>query len=429
MAIASFFAGSLPLTLSLSQKQMRAISAIGTGVLVGTALVVIIPEGIETLYSSSAKSYAHREIKPMAAPMRGGLGALSLHRLDLATDVPAEQSPRGLLGGLPQIGDTVYVQRDDDAPTDAQAPSEEHNEADHDHESEDSPHAWVGISLVLGFILMYLIDIVPHLTSSNSRAARPMHISLSNLSRGAHDASSSRMNGGIQVSGMEEAPRSPQPASPSSGNSTTIGLVIHAIADGIALGASATSPAARTSFGFVVFLAIMLHKAPAAFGLTAVLLKQGLSKRSARAHLLVFSLAAPVGAFATWIGVNIVGAGGAGGDLLDQAETGGGEAASMWWTGVVLIFSGGTFLYVAMHAMQESAASSYFSHAHSHSYTYSETEISSAANGYGESGLLDPYGPRDSPQKKGPSVSETSLAVVGMLLPLFTQIGHAHAHG
>jgi len=327
---------------------MRAISAIGTGVLVGTALIVIIPEGIETLYGSSAKSHAHREIKAMEAPMRRGLGALSLHNIGLATDLPVEQSSRSFLEGLLEVEDTIHVQRDDDAPTDAptdtQVPSNEHQEADHDHEVQGSPHAWVGISLVFGFILMYLIDTVPHLTPSSSRAARPMHISLSNLSRGAHDTSSSRMNGGIQVSGMEEAPRSPRSASPSSGNSTTIGLVIHAIADGIALGASAASPAARTSFGFVVFLAIMLHKAPAAFGLTAVLLKQGLSKRSARAHLLVFSLAAPVGAFATWIGVNIVGAGGAGGNVLDQAKTGGGEAASMWWTGVVLIFSGGTFL-------------------------------------------------------------------------------------
>lgn len=79
----------------------------------------------------------------------------------------------------------------------------------------------------------------------------------------------------------------------------------------------------------------MIHKAPAAFGLTSVLLKQGLGKRGARAHLLVFSLAAPVGAVGTWIVVRVLGGGGQG-----LAE----EMSTKWWTGVLLLFSGGTFL-------------------------------------------------------------------------------------
>lgn len=78
----------------------------------------------------------------------------------------------------------------------------------------------------------------------------------------------------------------------------------------------------------------MVHKAPAAFGLTAVLLKQGLGKRAARAHLMVFSLAAPAGALATWMVVRTLGAGG------PEA----GEETMRWWTGLLLLFSGGTFL-------------------------------------------------------------------------------------
>lgn len=77
----------------------------------------------------------------------------------------------------------------------------------------------------------------------------------------------------------------------------------------------------------------MIHKAPAAFGLTSVLLKQGLGKRGARAHLVVFSLAAPVGAVGTWMLVRVLGGGGEGS-----------EEGMRWWTGVVLLFSGGTFL-------------------------------------------------------------------------------------
>jgi zinc transporter 9 len=108
--------------------------------------------------------------------------------------------------------------------------------------------------------------------------------------------------------------------------------VIHAAADGIAMGASASS--SDTKVGFIIFIALMVHKAPAAFGLTSILLKQGLSKRAARGHLIVFSLASPLGAWATYILVNLLGGG----------EPGGESQWNKWWTGMLLLFSAGTFL-------------------------------------------------------------------------------------
>ena len=84
---------------------------------------------------------------------------------------------------------------------------------------------------------------------------------------------------------------------------------------------------------FIVFFAFMIHKAPAAFGLTTVLLRQGLSKRQARVHLAAFSLAAPAGAIVTWLVVGLLGG-------LAGHEEGG----MKWWTGLILLFSGGTFL-------------------------------------------------------------------------------------
>lgn len=72
------------------------------------------------------------------------------------------------------------------------------------------------------------------------------------------------------------------------------------------------------------------------------------------------------------------------------------------------------FRYVAMHSMQESHSSPAFSN--------------QASNGYPDSSLLETagYGHAD---KRGPTAAETAAVVVGMLLPLLTQIGHAHAHG
>ena len=266
----SFLAGSLPLSFGLSQNHSRVIHAIGTGLLVGTCLIIIIPEGIDTLYEAAVSS----EVDLSSA--NGNLADGSRKR------------------------------------------------AEHAHGHAWEPHAFVGISLVAGFIMMYLIDQVPkHAASTDTQ--RPLHISLANLSQGPHRASSPSRFEEETEEGLQERHAAPQSMA------TTIGLVIHAAADGIALAAS--SFISQSSVGFIVFLALMIHKAPAAFGLTSVLLKQGFSKKQARAHLVVFSLAAPVGAFATWALVNLI----AGGRIEGGEET-------EFWTGLILLFSGGTFL-------------------------------------------------------------------------------------
>lgn len=56
MFFGSFLSGLIPLTLKLSENKMRFITLIGAGLLVGTALAVIIPEGVHTLYSNSKTS-------------------------------------------------------------------------------------------------------------------------------------------------------------------------------------------------------------------------------------------------------------------------------------------------------------------------------------------------------------------------------------
>ncbi|KAI9718286.1 MAG: hypothetical protein M1828_006750 [Chrysothrix sp. TS-e1954] len=329
MGLASFLAGMIPMSFGLSQNHSRIVSTIGTGLLIGTCLIIIIPEGIETLYSSND---------------------LSLHiRFRRQTHELAQKA----------------------APTD--------------------PHAFIGISLILGFTLMYLIDQIPRHANTTS-GSKPLHISLANLSQGPHRASSpSRTEEAGQGSDAVEN------SGHSQNSATTIGLVIHAAADGIALAAS--SFISESSVGIVVFLALMVHKAPAAFGLTSVLLKQGFTKRQARAHLVVFSLAAPIGAITTWAAVNLI----AGGRIE-------GESTTKFWTGLILLFSGGTFLYVAMHTMQEEGVESHGSH--SNGYLAVDGYTSSTTN--------------TGPSQKHPSLRDTMLAVVGMLLPLLAQIGHAH---
>jgi zinc transporter 9 len=61
MLIGSFLAGSVPLAFKLSESRLRYFSAMSVGLLMGTALLIIIPEGVETLYSASI-SAEHTEL-------------------------------------------------------------------------------------------------------------------------------------------------------------------------------------------------------------------------------------------------------------------------------------------------------------------------------------------------------------------------------
>jgi zinc transporter 9 len=293
-------------------------TAIGTGVLVGTALSVIIPEGIETLYSAREVGHTHaaRSIS-VDLENQDGLADLTLVRL----------SRRELTGfSEVYVRDTDLTGPDDGRPEDGKLPQKEPEHKIEEHGSEDhddwEPHAWIGVSLVLGFVLMYLIDQLPRHAAASSQPQR-FHIALDrfNLQRSTNQASESEDTDGPP----------PDPMQQSRPSSTTVGLVIHAAADGIALGASSTGSSRR--LGFIVFIALMIHKAPAAFGLTSALLKQGLSKRRARNHLIVFSLAAPIGALLTWALVNIF-----------EGGIGQNEHGTRFFTGLLLLFSGGTFL-------------------------------------------------------------------------------------
>lgn len=52
MLVGSYLAGSIPLVMRLSEQKLKLVTVLGAGLLVGTALTVIIPEGIRALYSS-----------------------------------------------------------------------------------------------------------------------------------------------------------------------------------------------------------------------------------------------------------------------------------------------------------------------------------------------------------------------------------------
>lgn len=304
----------------------------------GTSLIVIIPEGVETLYSAYAVVAGPKDLhsrsmqdgrwqqEARASPvMQPSIQSRILQgstapTIRMETTRSESEVLKDALDVSSDAGATPEILHKRDTGEDDETSSPDIT--DIVHEEQGSPHAWIGVALISGFIVMYLIDKLPELAAPSKNERTPYHISLDNLGSGLRRGSTSREDGLLEPGGHSKRSHS---------FATTIGLVIHAAADGIALGASTSN----TGLSFIIFLAIMVHKAPASFGLTSVLLKQGLSGRTARAHLLVFSLAAPVGALATFLLVQLLGSG---------ADTD--EPTSQWRTGMLLLFSAGTFLWV-----------------------------------------------------------------------------------
>nr|CAG4644338.1 EOG090X0EEU [Lepidurus arcticus] len=297
MLVGSFLAGSIPLVMTLSEERMQSVSVFGAGLLVGAALAVIIPEGIQMLYSAQfeelrRKTHAHSEEKEAEA-------SPSLRSLD-----------------------------------------------HHDHEGADDLHLIIGVALVLGFVFMLLVD---QIGSSKSKDIE---------------------SGGRQQKTF----------------TATLGLVVHAAADGIALGAAATTSHAATEM--IVFLAIMLHKAPASFGLVTFLLHEGLDRNRIRRHLLIFCLSAPLLAIITYFGISQKSK-----EVLTTVNA----------TGFAMLFSAGTFLYVAtVHVLPEIALRSGSSHSHLGNQSDNQ------------------------PDKIGFTRMELLLLITGALLPLALTAFHHH---
>lgn len=280
MLVGSYTAGSIPLFIALSEEKLQLVSVLGAGLLLGTALSVIIPEGMQTLHTA------------------------------YTTTSHVEHVEEGGAGEGPELGG----------------------------------HHMIGVSLVLGFLFMLVVDAV-----ASSKASRG-------------DVEAGR-RGAVSWT-------------------ATLGLVVHAAADGVALGAAATTH--QTDVEMIVFLAIMLHKAPASFGLVTYLLQAGLERGRVRKHLLIFSLAAPSAAIATF--------------LLLAAH---GSLDTLAATGVAMLFSAGTFLYVAtVHVLPEVTN---VGHGHSHG----------GGGAGGEKG-------------GGFSAAELGMLTLGAILPLFMTMGHHH---
>ncbi|XP_034465698.1 zinc transporter ZIP9 [Hippoglossus hippoglossus] len=160
------------------------------------------------------------------------------------------------------------------------------------------PRFLIGVALTLGFTFMFAVDQIASYISTRGQATQ-LHKSV--------------------------------------GVTATLGLVIHAAADGFALGAAVAT--GQVTVQVIVFFAVILHKAPTAFGLVSFLMHSGLERKYIQGHLLAFSAASPIVAITSYFILHASGS-----SPQNQLSA----------TGVGMLFSAGTFLYVAtVHVLPE----------------------------------------------------------------------------
>ncbi|TFK24992.1 Zinc/iron permease [Coprinopsis marcescibilis] len=258
LGVSSFGCGMIPLAFALSKNHVERLSAVGTGLLLGAALAVIVPEGIETIVNSS---------------------------------------PDGKV-----------------------------------------PTTKIALALLAGFSFMLLVEQLGIGHSHESSHDLP-------IAKAKQSAPPTRIEFDAELDDLERddsgrafsTPPSDHSLDPGSNRKRalplTLGLVIHGLADGFALGVSGlvqTQPDATNTLSLVVFLALILHKAPTSLALTTSLLSSGLPRADCKKYLAFFSVSTPISTIASYLLFSMLG-----------ADTGNS------WTGPALLLSGGSFLYVA----------------------------------------------------------------------------------
>ncbi|KAG9295480.1 hypothetical protein G9A89_013509 [Geosiphon pyriformis] len=334
MLIGSFLVGTIPLVFQMSQGNFLVASAFGVGLLVGTSLIVIIPEGIETLYNVPQTSlvfpHVHQSIKNsidnVGVPLEQRVISIEGGIQDLSNKKQQANLPEGNETQRKSPESEPFVEQPESREKNVLGLSTSIPENEDDHSHSDDTHHYIGLALISGFALMFLIDQLDMPHQHPNTELNSDHTELHPLTNDI-DLEEDQVHNTSEIFNQNVKTKIKS-------RSMTIGLVIHAAADGIALGASANQP----SLEFLVFLAIMLHKAPSAFGLCTVLLREGYNHKQICLNVAIFSLSAPLTAMLTY--------------LMLQGDAQLNSNSMQWWTAILLIFSGGTFLYVSMHVMQ-----------------------------------------------------------------------------
>ncbi|KAJ7700218.1 Zinc/iron permease [Mycena olivaceomarginata] len=179
--------------------------------------------------------------------------------------------------------------------------------------SDKLPTSQIALSLIFGFILCCTNSgsVALHTVGQQSNSTVEFDAEMGDLEQPDPPSNGGFMQADASASLVEIK------ASRAKAYPLTFGLIMHGLADGLALGVSSLSAPSESfdsshrDLSFIVFLALIIHK-------------------ECRKHLAFFSASTPLGAITTYALLSFFSAGGQGS-----------------WPGIALLVSGGTFLYVA----------------------------------------------------------------------------------
>lgn len=304
--------GLIPIYSKIKEDpaKLKVVTGIAAGIIIASAMMVVIPEGYElattdehaaeeTLAGSTALVLL--EVSDGAITEEEGieeieelLGGHDEHEDEQEEESHGDEHEEGLKTEIMHVIEEV-----ESGEINASVGIEEIHElvTSHSH-SEHEEHGnilLIGGAILGGFILMLILE-----GSGIGHAVHEEH----------HDHSDEHGHGHVHHS--------------ASGWMLVFGLTLHAATDGIAIGAAAAS--GSFTLTATVVLAVLIHKGPAAFSLGVFSMHERSDRKESVRDVAIFSLATPVMMLIAYF-------------ALEDLETS--------IIGLAMLFSAGTFLYVA----------------------------------------------------------------------------------
>jgi len=308
--------GLLPIFSKIKDNpnRLKMLTGIAAGIIIASALLVVIPEGYEL--AAGEEHDSHEDDDKIAGSI--ALVMLEVEHGDI-NETQAIEEIEELVGGHDDHSVGEHSEEGNDEESISQSvihvieevengeisastgleeietiiSGHSHNEAT--HEDEHANGLLLGGAILAGFLLMLILE-----GSGIGHAVHEEH----------HDHDHKHNHEHIHHS--------------SSGWLLVLGLTLHAVTDGLAIGAAAAS--GSVSITATIAFAVLIHKGPAAFSLGIFSMHERSERNDSIRDIVIFSLATPVMMMIAFF-------------ILEDLET--------HLIGLAMLFSAGTFLYIA----------------------------------------------------------------------------------
>ena len=310
--IAPIFSG-----IKENKDRLKQLTGVAAGIIIASAMLVVIPEGYELAMTDD-----HGADEALAGSV--ALVILEVDHGDITADQGIEEI-EGLIGGHgddhdehghdehdhdehgheseESLSDSIaeVIEEVEDGDIDAATGIEEieelitahgHSEEGHD---DHTSGMLMGGAIIAGFLLMFILE-----GSGIGHAVHEEH----------HDHDHDHGHGHVHHA--------------AAGGLLVFGLTLHAATDGLAIGAASAS--GDWALTVTVLLAVLIHKGPAAFSLGVFSMHEREERKDSIRDVVIFAAATPVMIIVSGI-------------ALEGLET--------HMIGLAMLFSAGTFLYVA----------------------------------------------------------------------------------